>query len=169
MRSRTSIPQKEKAGRDIELYINSPGGSVTATLAIYDTLQHLRSEVKTICVGMAASGAAIVLAAGTKGKRYSLPNAEIMVHQPMGGVEGQAADIEIDARRIIRVRERLNQILAKHTGQPLERVQKDTDRNFYMEPKEAKAYGLIDDIIQPKKKGNNHKESPMLKQLVKAK
>ena len=159
----------EKSQKDIELYINSPGGSVTATLAIYDTLQHLKSDVRTICVGLAASGAAILLSAGTKGKRFTLPNSEIMIHQPVGGTEGQAVDIEIDARRIIRIKERLNQIISKHTGQPLEKVEKDTDRNFYLEPKEAKAYGLIDDIISPKRKnGSTPKEAAAAKQLVKS-
>lgn len=140
--------------KDIELYINSPGGSVSATLAVYDTMQHVKPDVSTICVGFAASGAAILLAAGAKGKRFSLPNAEIMIHQVIGSAEGQATDIEISARQIIRVKEKLNKILADHTAQPLEKIEKDTDRDFFMDAEEAKKYGLIDKIVKSK---NNKK------------
>ncbi|MCH7882925.1 ATP-dependent Clp endopeptidase proteolytic subunit ClpP [Patescibacteria group bacterium] len=136
--------------KDIELYINSPGGSVSATLAVYDTMQHIKPDVSTICVGFAASGAAILLAAGTKGKRFSLPNAEIMIHQVIGSAEGQATDIEISARQIIRVKDKLNKILAAHTAQPLEKIEKDTDRDFFMDAEEAKKYGLIDKIVKSK-------------------
>jgi ATP-dependent Clp protease protease subunit len=139
---------------DIKLYINSPGGSVPATLAVYDTMQFLKRDVQTICVGMAASGAALLLAAGTKGKRYALPNSEMLIHQVMaGGIEGQASEIEISAKHIIHLKGRLNQILAKHTGQPLAKIERDTDRDFYMTTEEAKAYGLIDEIINHHKKG----------------
>lgn len=142
--------QDEK--RDIKIYINSPGGSVPATLAIYDTMQYVKSDVSTICVGMAASGAALLLSAGAKGKRFALSNSEIMIHQVMaGGIEGQAVEIEISARHIIRLKDRLNQILAKHSGKPLDQVEKDTDRDYYMTSDEARKYGLIDEII--KKKG----------------
>lgn len=136
--------------KDIELYINSPGGSVSATLAIYDTVQHVKPDVSTICVGLAASGAAILLAAGTKGKRFALPNAEIMIHQVLGQAEGQATEIEISARHILRIKEKLNMILAKHTNQPLEKIEKDTDRDFYMDADEAKKYGIIDKIVKSK-------------------
>lgn len=132
---------------DIKIYINSPGGSVSAGLAIYDTIQFVESDVSTICVGMAASMGAVLLASGQKGKRLALPNSEIMLHQVMGGAEGQASDIEISAKHILKIKERLNKILAKHTGQPLKRIEKDTDRDFYMEVDEAKKYGLIDKII----------------------
>lgn len=135
--------------KDIRLYINSPGGSVSSALAIYDTMQFIKPEVSTICVGLAASGAALLLAAGAKGKRLALPNAEIMIHQVMaGGIEGQASDIEISARHIIRLRDKLNKILAQHTGKPVDQVEKDTDRNNHMDPEEAKKYGLIDEIIR---------------------
>lgn len=133
--------------KDIKLYINSPGGSVTAGLAIYDTIQYLKPDVQTICIGMAASMAAILLAAGAKGKRFVLPNSEVMIHQIMGGAEGQATDIKIRAERILRMKKRLNEILAKHTGQKIDTVEKDTDRDYFMEPKEAIAYGLADKII----------------------
>jgi len=137
--------------KDIHLYINSPGGSVSATLAVYDTMQHIKPAVSTICVGVAASGAAILLAAGEKSKRFALPHSEIMIHQVMaGGIEGQAVEIEISAKHIIRIKEKLNKILAKHTGQPLQKIEKDTDRDFFMEPEEAKKYGIIDHIIKPK-------------------
>ncbi len=139
--------------KDVQLYINSPGGAVTATLAIYDTMQYVKCDVSTICVGVAASGAAILLAAGTKGKRYTLPNAEIMIHQVMGGAQGQAVEVEITARHIIRMRDRLNHILARHTSQTLARVQKDTDRDFHMSAEEAKEYGIIDEIIKIKNAG----------------
>lgn len=137
----------EDPDRDIAIYINSPGGSVTAGLAIYDTMQYIKCDVSTICVGLAASAAAIILAGGTKGKRFSLPNAKMMIHQPWGGVQGQATEIQIHAKEILRTRELLNKILAKHTGQPLDKIEKDTERDFYMWAEEAKAYGLVDDIL----------------------
>lgn len=133
--------------KDIKLYINSPGGSVTAGLAIYDTMQYLKCPVSTICIGMTASMAAIILAAGTKGKRFALPNAEIMLHQVAGGFQGQASDIDITAKQIVKIKAKMNRILASHTGQPIERVEKDTDRDFYMTAEEAKEYGLIDEVI----------------------
>ena len=133
--------------RDIKLYINSPGGSVTAGLAIYDTMQYLKCPVSTICIGLTASMAAVILSAGTKGKRFALPNAEILLHQVAGGMQGQATDIEITAKQIVKMKEKLNEILAKHTGQPLSKVEKDTDRDFYLTPVEAKKYGLIDEVI----------------------
>ena len=133
--------------KDIKLYINSPGGSVTAGLAIYDTMQYLKCPVSTICIGLTASMAAIILAAGTKGKRFALPNAEILLHQVSGGTQGQATEIEITARQIINIKGAINEILARHTGQPIDRVEKDTDRDFYMTAQEAKAYGLIDEVI----------------------
>ncbi len=133
--------------RDIKLYINSPGGSVTAGLAIYDTMQYLKCPVSTICIGLTASMAAIILAAGTKGKRFALPNAEILLHQVSGGTQGQATEIEITAKQIIKIKGSINQILSKHTGQPIDRVEKDTDRDFYLTAEEAKAYGLIDEVI----------------------
>ena len=133
--------------RDIKLYINSPGGSVTAGLAIYDTMQYLKCPVSTICIGLTASMAAVILAAGTKGKRFSLPNAEILLHQVAGGMQGQAADIEITAKQIVKMKEKLNKILSSHTGQPITKVEKDTDRDFYLTAEEAKKYGLIDEVI----------------------
>ncbi len=133
--------------KDIKLYINSPGGSVTAGLAIYDTMQYLKCSVSTICIGMTASMAAIILAAGTKGKRFALPNAEIMLHQVAGGFQGQASDIDITAKQIVKIKAKMNQILASHTGQPIEVIEKDTDRDFYMTSDEAKSYGLIDEVI----------------------
>jgi len=133
--------------RDIKLYINSPGGSVTAGLAVYDTMQYLKCPVSTICIGLTASMAAVILAAGTKGKRFSLPNAEILLHQVAGGMQGQAADIEITAKQIIHMKEKLNKILSSHTGQPITKVEKDTDRDFYLTAEEAKKYGLIDEVI----------------------
>jgi len=138
--------EAEDQKKDISLYINSPGGSVTATLAMVDTMNHVKPAVATVCVGMAASGAAILLSAGQKGKRSALPNAEIMIHQPHGGAEGQATDIEITAKQIIKLRERLNKILAKNTGQKLEKVEKDVERDFFMTADEAKKYGLIDQV-----------------------
>lgn len=144
--------ENQEPGRDIKIYINSPGGSVSAGLAIYDTMQHLTSDVSTICVGMAASMAAVLLATGTKGKRFALPNSEILLHQVMGGAEGQAIEIEIAARQILKTKERLNQILAKHTGQPLSKIEKDTDRDFWLNAEEGKGYGLIDEVIKPKEK-----------------
>lgn len=137
----------EDAKKDIKLYINSPGGSVSAGMAIYDTMQYVKCDVSTICLGMAASMAATLLAAGTPGKRFALPNAEIMIHQIMGGAEGQAADIKIRSERILKIRDSLDKILAKHTGQPLARIQKDTDRDYFMTTDEAKKYGLIDKVI----------------------
>ncbi|WP_337926760.1 ATP-dependent Clp endopeptidase proteolytic subunit ClpP [Paenibacillus caui] len=138
----------EEPGKDIHLYINSPGGSITAGMAIYDTMQFIKSDVSTICVGMAASMGAFLLNAGAKGKRYALPNSEVMIHQPLGGAEGQATDIEIRARRILKMRDSLNKILAERTGQPLERIEKDTDRDYFMSAAEAQEYGLIDKVIE---------------------
>jgi len=137
----------EDPDKDISLYINSPGGSVTAGLAIYDTMQYIRTDVSTICIGMAASMGAFLLAAGAKGKRFALPNAEIMIHQPIAGARGQVTDIEIHARRLLQVKERLNQILAEKTGQPIETIRQDVERDFFFDPTEAKDYGLIDDIL----------------------
>jgi len=142
----------EDSKEDIKLYINSPGGSVPATLAIYDTMQYLKHDVSTICIGMAASGAALLLAAGTKGKRFALPNSEVLIHQVMaGGIGGQAVEIEIASRHILRLKQKLNEILAKHTNQQLAKVEKDTDRDYYMNAEEAKKYGIIDEIIRKKK------------------
>jgi len=139
--------EAEDPEKDIHVYINSPGGSVTASLAIYDTMQFVKPAIETICMGQAASGAALLLAAGTKGKRMALPHSRIMIHQPYGGTQGQAADIQIQAKEILRMREELNRIVAHHTGQPLERVEKDSDRDFFMSPDEAKEYGLVDEVI----------------------
>jgi ATP-dependent Clp protease, protease subunit len=138
----------EDQKKDIKLYINSPGGSVTAGMAVYDTMQYVKSDVSTICVGMAASMGAFLLAAGKKGKRFTLPNSEILLHQVMGGAEGQAIEVEIAARQIIKTKERLNQILAKLTNQPLAKIEKDTDRDFWLSAEEAKVYGVIDEIIK---------------------
>lgn len=143
--------QSEDPDKDIFLYINSPGGIVYSGLAIYDTIQHIKPQVATICIGIAASMAALLLASGAKGKRYALPNSRVMIHQPHGGAEGQAVDIEIQAKEILHLREIGNQILVKHTGQPLEKIQKDVDRNFWMSAEEAKSYGIIDDIFIPQK------------------
>ena len=137
--------------KDILLYINSPGGSVTSTLAVYDTIQYVKCDVSSLCLGMAASGAAVILAAGKKGKRFALPNAEILLHQVMGEAGGQATEIEIAAKQILRVKKQLNQILAKHTGQPITKISKETDRDFWLTPEEAKEYGIIDEIIKNKK------------------
>jgi ATP-dependent Clp protease protease subunit len=137
--------------KDINLYINTPGGSTTAGLAIYDTMQYVRCDVRTICVGSAFSMGAVLLAAGTKGKRFSLPNARIMIHQPWGGVQGQAADIKIHAEEILRMRDQINRILAEHTGQPLERIERDTDRDFFMSAEDAKNYHLIDEVIRTRR------------------
>ncbi|MBI5197184.1 MAG: ATP-dependent Clp endopeptidase proteolytic subunit ClpP [Nitrospirae bacterium] len=134
--------------KDIHLYVNSPGGLVTAGLAIYETMQYIKPDVSTICLGQASSMGALLLSAGAKGKRFTLPNARIMIHQPLGGFQGQATDIEIHAKEILRMRERLNDILAEHTGQPLERIQLDTERDYFMSGKEAKEYGLIDEVIK---------------------
>lgn len=137
----------EDPEKDIFLYINSPGGHVSSGLAIYDTIQYIRSDVATICMGQAASMGALLLCAGTKGKRSALPHSRIMIHQPWGGVQGQAADIEIHAKELLILRSRMNQILSDHTGQPLKKIEKDTDRNFFMSAEEAKKYGLIDEVI----------------------
>ncbi|GBF72328.1 ATP-dependent Clp endopeptidase, proteolytic subunit ClpP [Paenibacillus sp. 598K] len=134
--------------KDISLYINSPGGSITAGMAIFDTMQYIKPDVSTICVGMAASMGAFLLTAGAKGKRYALPNSEVMIHQPLGGAEGQASDIEIRAKRILKMRDKLNHILADRTGQPLERIEKDTDRDYFMSAEEAQKYGLVDKVIE---------------------
>ncbi len=142
--------ESEDPKKDIQLYINSPGGSVTATLAMVDTMNHIKPDVSTVCVGMAASGGAVLLAAGQKGKRFALPNAEVMIHQPSGGAEGQATDIEITAKHIIATRERLNKMLSKATGQPLEKIEKDVERDFFMMAEEAKKYGLVDAIFTQK-------------------
>ncbi len=139
--------EAEDPKRDITLYINSPGGMVTAGLAIYDTMQYIRPDVSTLCLGQAASMGAMLLAAGAKGKRYTLPNARILIHQPMGGFHGQATDIDIHAREILKMRQKLDEILAAHTGQPLEKVQEDTERDFFMSGEEAGEYGLIDEVI----------------------
>lgn len=142
----------EDPEKDINLYINSPGGVVYSGLAIYDTMQYIQPQVVTTCVGIAASMAAILLAAGAKGKRYALPNSRVMIHQPHGGAEGQAVDIDIQAREILRLREIGNQILSKHTGQPIERIERDVDRNYWLSAAEAKEYGLVDEIFVSKKK-----------------
>jgi ATP-dependent Clp protease, protease subunit len=136
--------------KDIFLYINSPGGSVSSTLAIYDTMQHIKPDVATICIGFAASGAAILLAGGANGKRYALPNSEVMIHQVLGASEGQASDIAIDAKHIVHIKDKINKILASHTNQPLKQVEKDADRNFYMDPEDAKKYGIIDSVFKTK-------------------
>ncbi|MFS0824530.1 ATP-dependent Clp endopeptidase proteolytic subunit ClpP [Bacillus sp. 1P02SD] len=138
----------EDPEKDISLYINSPGGSTSAGFAIFDTMQYIKPDIRTICTGMAASFGAMLLLAGTKGKRFALPNSEIMIHQPLGGVRGQATEIEISAKRILKLREHTNQIIADRTGQPVEKVAKDTDRDYYMSAEEAKAYGIIDEIIK---------------------
>lgn len=140
--------EHEDPKKDIKIYVNSPGGSVTAGMAIYDTMQYIKPDVSTICVGMAASMGAVILAAGTKGKRFSLPNSQILIHQVMGGAEGQASEIEITAKQILKMKEKLNQVLAKHTGQPVAKIEKDTDRDYYMTSAEAKEYGLIDEMVK---------------------
>ena len=140
----------QNPNKDIQLYINSPGGSVTAGMAIYDTMQYVKADISTVCVGLAGSMAAVILASGSKGKRFALPNAEILLHQVMGGVTGEAIEIEITAKQIIKIKDKLNKILAKHTGQPLERIEKDTDRDFYLSAEEAKKYGIIDEVIKTK-------------------
>jgi len=139
--------ESEDPDKDINLYINSPGGAVYAGMAIYDTMQYIKPAVSTICVGLAASFGAVLLAAGAKGKRYALTHSRVMLHQPMGGAQGQAADIEIQAREILKIRETLNQILSAHTGRPVERISQDTDRDFFISAQEAKEYGIIDDIL----------------------
>lgn len=139
--------ESEDPDRDVFFYINSPGGSVTAGLAIYDTMQYVRPQISTVCVGQAASMGAVLLAAGAKGKRFALPHSRIMIHQPLGGFQGQAADIDIQAREILRMREDLNNILMKHTGQSLKKIEKDTDRDLFMNGKQAQEYGLVDEVI----------------------
>ncbi|WP_409227842.1 ATP-dependent Clp endopeptidase proteolytic subunit ClpP [Gudongella sp. SC589] len=143
--------EAEDPEKDIQIYINSPGGSVSAGFAIYDTIQYIKPDVTTICIGRAASMGAFLLAAGTKGKRFALPNSDIMIHQPLGGAQGQAEDIRIQAEKIIEIRERINRILAERTGQPLERIAKDTDRDYYMSAAEAVEYGIIDAVMERKK------------------
>ena len=140
--------ESEDPDKDIQIYINSPGGSVSAGFAIYDTMQYIKPHVSTICVGLAASMGAFLLLAGEKGKRYALPNADIMIHPPLGGAQGQAADIQIHAEKILKTRDQLNKIIAERTGQTLKKVKKDTDRDYYMSAEEAKAYGIIDDVIE---------------------
>ncbi len=140
--------EHEDPKKDIKLYVNSPGGSVTAGMAIYDTMQYIKPDVSTICVGMAASMGAVILAAGVKGKRFALPNSQILIHQVMGGAEGQASEIEITAKQILKMKEKLNQVLAKHTGQTIAKIEKDTDRDYYMSSAEAKTYGLIDEMVK---------------------
>jgi ATP-dependent Clp protease protease subunit len=139
--------ESEDPDKDINFYVNSPGGLVTAGLAVYDTMQYIKPDIATVCIGQAASMGAVLLAAGTRGKRYSLPNSRILIHQPMGGFQGQASDIEIQAKEILRMKERLNQILMTHTGKQIEDIQKDTDRDFFMSGEEAKKYGIIDHVI----------------------
>jgi ATP-dependent Clp protease protease subunit len=143
--------QSEDPKKEISMYINSPGGSVTSTLAIVDTMQYIKNDISTVCVGIAASGAALVLSAGTKGKRLALPTSEVMIHQPLGGAEGQASDIEISAKHILKTRSVLNKILAKNTGQTVSKVEKDVDRDFFMDADEAKKYGIIDQVVSAKK------------------
>ncbi len=149
--------ESEDPDKDIHVYINSPGGVVTAAMAMYDTMQYVKPDVTTTCMGQAASAGALLLTAGAKGKRYSLPNSRIMIHQPLGGAQGQATDIEIHAREILRMREHINGILAYHTGQPLEKIQNDTERDFFMSSEQAKEYGLIDAVVV---RGDRHKETP---------
>jgi ATP-dependent Clp protease protease subunit len=144
--------QMEESSKDINIYINSPGGSVTAGLAIYDTMQFIKCDVATYCVGQAASMGAVLLAAGVKGKRFVLPNSRVMIHQPWGGVQGAAADISIQAKEILTMRDKINEILARHTAQPLEKIQKDTDRDYFMSAQEAKDYGVIDEVVLSNKK-----------------
>ncbi len=142
----------EDPDKDIMLYVNSPGGDLIASLAIYDTMQYVRPDIATICVGMAASGGALVLAGGAKGKRSSLPYSRIMIHQPWGGAQGTTADIDIQAKEFLKMRSLMNEILARHTGQPLERIERDTDRNFWMDAVAAKAYGILDEVIRPRER-----------------
>ncbi|MBZ4663076.1 MAG: clpP [Caloramator sp.] len=144
--------EAEDPDKDIYLYINSPGGQITSGMAIYDTMQYIKPDVSTICVGMAASMGAFLLAAGAKGKRFALPNSEIMIHQPLGGARGQATDIKIHAEHILRIKKRLNEILSQRTGQPIEKIEQDTERDYFMTAEEAKAYGIIDDVIIKKSK-----------------
>ncbi|HOA99066.1 MAG TPA: ATP-dependent Clp endopeptidase proteolytic subunit ClpP [Candidatus Atribacteria bacterium] len=143
--------------KDINLYINSPGGLVSSTLAIYDTIQYINPDVATICIGQAASGAAVILAAGAPGKRMALPNSRVMIHQPLGGAQGQVSDIEIHTREMIKIREKLNEILAHHTGKPVEKIRNDTERDYFMSPEEARKYGLIDKVLYPEEKNKKEK------------
>ncbi|MGH2359265.1 MAG: ATP-dependent Clp protease proteolytic subunit [bacterium] len=138
--------------KEINLYINSPGGSLTPALAIYDTMQYVRPQVVTICVGLAASGAAVILAGGARGKRFALPYSQILIHQPWGGAQGTTADIDIQAKQFLKMRQLTNEILGKHTGQPIERIERDTDRDYWMDPQTAREYGLIDEVFQPREK-----------------
>jgi len=151
--------ESEDPERDIFFYINSPGGSVTAGLAIYDTMQYIRPQISTVCVGQAASMGAVLLAAGAKAKRFALPHSRIMIHQPLGGFQGQAADIDIQAREILRMREELNNILMKHTGQSLKKIEKDTDRDMFLNGKQAQEYGLVDEVIATRPEGSVKKSS----------
>ena len=144
--------ESEDPDKDIYLYINSPGGSITAGMAIYDTMQYIKPEVSTICIGMAASMGAFLLSCGAKGKRYALPNSEIMIHQPLGGFKGQATDIDIHARRILKIKDTLNEILSENTNQPIEKIKHDVERDYFMDAKEAKEYGLVDEVITKNKK-----------------
>ncbi len=141
--------QAEDPDKEVSVYINSPGGSVTAGLAIYDTIQHIKPPVSTICVGLAASIAAVILAGGTPGRRFILPNAKTLIHQPLGGVQGQATEVQIMAKEILRTKERINKLLAKHTGQPIDKIERDTERDYWMNAEESKAYGLVDEILLP--------------------
>lgn len=149
--------QTEDPDKDIHIYVNSPGGVVSSGLAIYDTMQYVKPDIATYCIGQAASMGALLLAAGTKGKRYALPNSRIMIHQPMGGFQGQATDIEIHAREILRMKDMLNSILSTHTGQPFEKIRSDTDRDFFMSGGEAKEYGIVDEVISTNKKSHGVK------------
>lgn len=151
--------ESEDPDKDINLYVNSPGGSVTATLAIYDTMQFVKPDISCICLGQAASGGAVLLAAGTKGKRFALPNARVLIHQPHGAASGQAIDIDIQAREILRLKQRINEILAKHTGQTVDKIQKDTERDFIMEAVQAKDYGMIDSVIEKRGEAADKKQS----------
>jgi ATP-dependent Clp protease protease subunit len=151
--------EAEDPKKDIHMYINSPGGSVTAGMAIYDTMQYIRPDVSTICIGQASSMGALLLAAGSIKKRYALPNSRIMIHQPLGGVQGQASDIEIQTKELVRIKKVLNNILKQHTGQTLRKIEKDTDRNFFMCAEEAKKYGLIDEVIKTSKQGDQHESN----------
>ena len=153
--------EAEDPTKDIQVYINSPGGSVNAGFAIYDTMQYIKCDVSTMCIGLAASMGAFLLAAGTKGKRFSLPNSDILIHQPLGGAQGQASDIQIHAEKILEIRERINNILAERTGQKLEKIEKDTDRDYYLNPKEAVEYGLIDKVVTSRDWGDSCKKTNM--------
>lgn len=150
--------EAENPNRDIYMYINSPGGNITDGLAIYDTMQYIRPKISTICMGQASSMAAFLLAAGEKGKRFALPNSRVMIHQPLGGIQGQASDIEIHTREILKVKEKMNELLHKHTGQPLEKIIADTDRNHFMASEEALEYGIIDEVITSRKQGEMSKD-----------